>query len=98
SRIYGVDQSSLVRENGLVPPYALKPGQRLTLPGRIEANLAEMPPEQQHFTAPTSPNAGTGGSMSVEELPPTTAPQAPKQQPPKQPPAELRQKEPRAPP
>jgi murein DD-endopeptidase MepM/ murein hydrolase activator NlpD len=84
SRIYGVDQSSLVRENGLVPPYALKPGQRLTLPGRIEANLAEMPPEQQPFTAPTSPNAGTGGSMSVEELPPTTAPQAPKQQPPKQ--------------
>src|SRR6185312_13779891 len=80
----GVDQSSLVRENGLVPPYALKPGQRLTLPGRIEANLAEMPPEQQPFTAPTSPNAGTGGSMSVEELPPTTVPQAPKQQPPKQ--------------
>jgi murein DD-endopeptidase MepM/ murein hydrolase activator NlpD len=84
SRIYGVDQSSLVRENGLVPPYAIKPGQRLTLPGRIEANLAEMPPEQQSFVAPTSPNATTGGSMSVEELPPTTAPQAPKQQPPKQ--------------
>jgi murein DD-endopeptidase MepM/ murein hydrolase activator NlpD len=88
SRIYGVDQSSLARENGLMPPYALKPGQRLTLPGRIDANLAEMPPQQQpSFSAPTAPSASTGGSMSVEELPPTTAPRAPKQQPPKQQPA-----------
>jgi len=79
SRIYGVDQSSLARENGLTPPYALKPGQRLTLPGRIEANLAAMPPEQS-FTAPTSPNASTG-SMSVQELPPITTPQSAKAQP-----------------
>jgi len=42
SRIYGVDQSSLARVNNLMPPYALKSGQRLTLPGRIDANLAEM--------------------------------------------------------
>jgi len=88
SRIYGVDQSSLARENGLTPPYALKPGQHLTLPGRIDANLAEIPPGQQPFTAPTSPNAGTGGAMSVEELPPTAVSQpAKQQQPPTQQPA-----------
>ena len=82
SRIYGVDQSSLASVNGLTPPYALKPGQRLTLPGRIDANMAEMPPEQQgSYAAPTSPSASSGGSMSVEQLPPPTAQQAPKQQP-----------------
>jgi murein DD-endopeptidase MepM/ murein hydrolase activator NlpD len=89
SRIYGVDQSSLASVNGLTPPYALKPGQRLTLPGRIDANVAEMPPGQQgSYAAPTSPNASSGGSMSVEQLPAPTSPQAPKQQPPKQQPAE----------
>jgi len=83
SRIYGVDQSSLARVNNLVPPYALKSGQRLTLPGRIDANLAEMPPEQQQpYVAPTTSGTGGGGSMSVEELPAPTG-----QQPSKQPPA-----------
>jgi murein DD-endopeptidase MepM/ murein hydrolase activator NlpD len=81
SRIYGVDQSSLASVNDLKPPYALKPGQRLTLPGRIEANLAAMPAQQQgSYAAPTASNAGTGGSMSVEELPPPATQQAPKQQ------------------
>jgi murein DD-endopeptidase MepM/ murein hydrolase activator NlpD len=85
SRIYGVDQSSLARVNNLKPPYALKAGQRLTLPGRIDANLAAGPPEQQDiYAAPTAPNAGTGGSMSVEQLPAPATQQAPKQQPPKQ--------------
>src|SRR6202008_2696261 len=85
SRIYGVDQSSLARVNNLTPPYALKPGQHLTLPGRIDANLAAAPPEQQDiYAAPTAPRAGTGGSMSVEQLPAPTAQQAPTQQPPKQ--------------
>jgi murein DD-endopeptidase MepM/ murein hydrolase activator NlpD len=79
SRIYGVDQSSLASVNNLQPPYALKPGQRLTLPGRIDANLAAMPPEQQQsYVAPTASKAGAGGSMSVEELP------APAEQPPSQ--------------
>ena len=88
SRIYGVDQSSLASVNNLRPPYALKAGQRLTLPGRIDANVAAIPPEQQDiYTAPTAPNAGTGGSMSVEQLPAPTSPQAPKQQAPKQQPA-----------
>ena len=82
SRIYGVDQSSLVSINGLRPPYALKPGQRLTLPGRIDANLAEIPPGQlDPSTAPTSPNANTGGAMTVEQLPSPTPQEAPKQQP-----------------
>jgi murein DD-endopeptidase MepM/ murein hydrolase activator NlpD len=85
SRIYGVDQSSLVSINGLRPPYALKPGQRLTLPGRIDANLAEIPPGQvDPSTAPTSTNASAGGSMTVEQLPSPTSQQAPKQQPPVQ--------------
>ncbi|HUL04750.1 MAG TPA: peptidoglycan DD-metalloendopeptidase family protein [Candidatus Acidoferrum sp.] len=85
SRIYGVDQSSLVSINGLRPPYALKPGQRLTLPGRIDANLAEIPPGQlDPSTAPTSANATTGGSMTVEQLSSPTAQRAPKQQPPAQ--------------
>ena len=81
SRIYGVDQSSLARVNNLTPPYALKPGQRLTLPGRIDANLAAMPAEQQEpYVAPTASNASAGGSMSVEELPAApTAPQSAKQ-------------------
>lgn len=82
SRIYGVDQSSLARENGLTPPYALKPGQHLTLPGRIDANLAEVPPDQQSFAAPTSSSASTGGSMSVEDLPPTATSQPAEPQPP----------------
>jgi murein DD-endopeptidase MepM/ murein hydrolase activator NlpD len=84
SRIYGVDQSSLTSVNNLKPPYALKAGQRLTLPGRIDANVAAMPPEQQEsaYVAPTASNDGTTGSMSVEELPAPTA-----QQPSKQPPA-----------
>jgi len=85
SRIYGVDQSSLASVNNLKPPYALKAGQRLTLPGRIDANLAAVPPDQQDiYAAPTAPNAGAGGSMSVEQLPAPTTQQAPKQQPPKQ--------------
>ena len=89
SRIYGVDQSSLASVNNLKPPYALKNGQRLILPGRIDANVAAMPPEQQDiYTAPTASNAATGGSMSVEQLPAPTSSQAPKQQPPKQQPAE----------
>jgi murein DD-endopeptidase MepM/ murein hydrolase activator NlpD len=89
SRIYGVDQSSLTSVNNLRPPYALKAGQRLILPGRIDANVASMPPEQQDiYTAPTASNAGTGGSMSVEQLPAPTSPQAAKQQPPKQQPVE----------
>ncbi len=80
SRIYGVDQSSLARVNNLAAPYALKPGQRLTLPGRVDANLAAMPAEQQEsYVAPTASNAGAGGSMSVEELPTPTAPQSAKQ-------------------
>jgi len=82
SRIYGVDQSSLARANNLRAPYALKPGQRLTLPGRIDANLAAVPPEQQEsYIAPTASNAGTGGSMSVEGLPAPTGQQSSKQQP-----------------
>jgi murein DD-endopeptidase MepM/ murein hydrolase activator NlpD len=82
SRIYGVDQSSLASVNNLQPPYALKPGQRLTLPGRIDANLAAMSPEQQpSYAAPTVPNASTGGSMSVEELPAPPGQQSSKQQP-----------------
>jgi murein DD-endopeptidase MepM/ murein hydrolase activator NlpD len=86
SRIYGVDQSSLASVNGLTPPYALKPGQRLTLPGHIDANMAEMPPEQSgSYAAPTSSNASAGGSMSVEQLPAPTTQQAPKQQPATQP-------------
>jgi murein DD-endopeptidase MepM/ murein hydrolase activator NlpD len=86
SRIYGVDQSSLASVNNLKPPYALKAGQRLTLPGRIDANVAAMPPGQQDiYVAPTAPNAATGGSMSVEELPPTQQPS--KQQPAKPQPA-----------
>jgi murein DD-endopeptidase MepM/ murein hydrolase activator NlpD len=85
SRIYGVDQSSLASVNDLKPPYALKAGQRLTLPGRIDANLAAAPPEQQYTdVAPTAPSASAGGSMSVEQLPAPTIQQAPKQQPPKQ--------------
>jgi murein DD-endopeptidase MepM/ murein hydrolase activator NlpD len=85
SRIYGVDQSSLASVNNLKPPYALKAGQRLILPGRIDANVAAMPPEQQDiYTAPTASDAGTGGSMAVEQLPAPTSPQAPKQSPPKQ--------------
>ncbi|MGE4227996.1 MAG: peptidoglycan DD-metalloendopeptidase family protein [Dongiaceae bacterium] len=67
SRIYGVDQSSLARANSLEPPYGLRPGQRLVLPGRIEANLAALPPES--IAAPTGPNTGTTGAMAVEELP-----------------------------
>jgi len=82
SRIYGVDQSSLASVNDLKPPYALKPGQRLTLPGRIDANLAAMPAQQQEsYVAPTASNAGAGGSMSVEELPAPATQQTPKQQP-----------------
>jgi murein DD-endopeptidase MepM/ murein hydrolase activator NlpD len=82
SRIYGVDQSSLVSVNNLKAPYALKPGQRLTLPGRIDANLAAMPQQQQDsYVAPTASNAGTGGSMSVEELPAPTGQQSSRQQP-----------------
>jgi len=82
SRIYGVDQSSLASVNNLKAPYALKPGHRLTLPGRIDANLAAVPPEQQEsYVAPTTANAGTGGSMSVEELPSPTGQQPSKQQP-----------------
>jgi murein DD-endopeptidase MepM/ murein hydrolase activator NlpD len=74
SRIYGVDQSSLARANNLKAPYGLKPGQRLVLPGRIEANLAIAP---EPSAVQTSPNAGTMGSMSVEELPaPGSAPAA----------------------
>jgi murein DD-endopeptidase MepM/ murein hydrolase activator NlpD len=76
SRIYGVDQSSLASVNNLKPPYALKPGQRLTLPGRIDANLAAVPPEQQASSVAVS-NASTGGSMSVEELPAPTGQQQP---------------------
>jgi murein DD-endopeptidase MepM/ murein hydrolase activator NlpD len=40
-----------------------------------------MPAQQQgSYAAPTASNAGTGGSMSVEELPPPATQQAPKQQ------------------
>ncbi len=83
SRIYGVDQSSLASVNNLKPPYALKAGQRLTLPGRIDANLAAIPQEQQEssYVAPTASDAGTTGSVSVEELPAPTAQQPSKQQP-----------------
>ncbi len=82
SRIYGVDQSSLARANNLTPPYALEPGQRLTLPGRIDANLAAMPQDQQQaYVAPTVSSAGNDGSMSVEELPAATGRQPSKQQP-----------------
>ncbi len=82
ARIYGVDQSSLASVNNLQSPYALKPGQRLTLPGRIDANLAAMPLEQQQsYVAPTASNGGTGGSMSVEELPAPTGQPSSKQQP-----------------
>jgi murein DD-endopeptidase MepM/ murein hydrolase activator NlpD len=89
SRIYGVDQSSLASVNNLKPPYALKAGQRLILPGRIDANVAAMPPEEQDiYTAPTASNAGTGGSMSVEQLPAPASPQAAQQQPSKQQPVE----------
>src|SRR5262249_58180284 len=80
SRIYGVDQSSLARVNGLRPPYALKPGQRLTLPGRIDANLAAVPQQQESYVAPAASNAAPAGSMSIEELPAPTGQQASKQQ------------------
>ena len=82
SRIYGVDQSSLASVNNLKPPYALKVGQRLTLPGRIDANLAAKPPATTRLVRRADgSNAGTGGSMSVEELPAPTRQQASKQQP-----------------
>ncbi|MGH6961991.1 MAG: LysM peptidoglycan-binding domain-containing protein, partial [Dongiaceae bacterium] len=70
ARIHGVDQSSLARVNSLRAPYAVKPGQSLLLPGRVEAQQFT-PADAPAGSPPTAPTAGAG-SIAVENLPPST--------------------------
>lgn len=71
--VYGVAQRldvpvrALIEANSLKPPYRLTPGQRLVLPGRVASSVASEPLDLG--AEPVSPTAGTGGSMTVEELP-----------------------------
>lgn len=67
---YGVDASTLVRQNGIAEPYTIYVGQTLVLPGQIEpVSVASAP-----IVVETLPPAGSGGTITVEELPPPVGP------------------------
>ena len=60
SKRYGTTVPELARLNNLQPPYALRLGQRLTVPGHIGPPRADAPPAQRIAAAPQPrPAAGT---------------------------------------
>jgi murein DD-endopeptidase MepM/ murein hydrolase activator NlpD len=63
---YGVSVQSIVDRNKLQPPYPLRPGQTIEVPGAKYV----APADTDVATAPTSPSGPPGGPVKKEELAP----------------------------
>ena len=80
---YGVSVQSIVDRNKLQPPYPLRPGQSIEVPG---AKYVAPDTDVATAAAPTSPSGPPGGPVKKEELAPPGQ-QAAAAPPPRQPPA-----------